>query len=219
MKISCNTFEAFVVTLSRNCHSFGGLNCFHTQIQSILGQVHNPCDSCSMFRGEFGTQLRTRTPNSFLLHGCTQWRGSTSTTLHPNSRDNERTCLRSGRTPRPFSPHSSVLPRSTPFHSMSSSSPINIVSTSYSFNSCFVSNISSARNLVRRKSSTCTQRRISLVSVVSSGDDPAKSSGRREPHTWLVQACRRIDQMLPRGLQVATPRTTTSLRRHTERLS
>ena len=43
MQISCNTFEAFVVTLSRNCHCFGELNCRHSQIQSIMGQVHNPC--------------------------------------------------------------------------------------------------------------------------------------------------------------------------------
>ena len=28
-----------------------------------------------------------------------------------HSRNNEHTCLRSGRTPKPFSPHSSVLPR------------------------------------------------------------------------------------------------------------
>ena len=29
----------------------------------------------------------------------------------PSSGNNERTCLRSGRTPRPFSPNSSILPR------------------------------------------------------------------------------------------------------------
>ena len=34
-KISCNKFETFVVTLSRNCHGFGKLNCRHSQIQSI----------------------------------------------------------------------------------------------------------------------------------------------------------------------------------------
>ena len=67
MKISCNTFETFVVTFSRSCHSFGELNCRHSQIQSVLGQVHNPCNSCSMFRGDFSTHFRT-------ISG-TQWRG------------------------------------------------------------------------------------------------------------------------------------------------
>ena len=66
MQVSCNTFETFVVTLSRNCNGFGDLNCRHSQIQSILGQVHNPCNS-AMFRGEFSTQLRTVTPISFLF--------------------------------------------------------------------------------------------------------------------------------------------------------
>ena len=50
--------------------------------QLILGQVHNPRNCCSIFRGEFRTHLRTVTPISFLFHCGTQWRGDTSTVLH-----------------------------------------------------------------------------------------------------------------------------------------
>ena len=82
MQVSCNTFETFVVTLSRNCRGFGELNCRHSKKQSIPGQVHNPCNSNAMFCGEFSTHLRTVTPNSFLLHCGIQWRGDTSTVLH-----------------------------------------------------------------------------------------------------------------------------------------
>ena len=80
MKISCNTFETFIVTLSSTCHGFGELNCSHSQIQSLLDT--NPCNSCSMLRCEFRTHLRTVTPISYLLHCDTQCRGDTSTILH-----------------------------------------------------------------------------------------------------------------------------------------
>ena len=75
---------------------------------------------------------------------------------NPNSRNDERTCLRSGRTLRPFSPHSSVLTIKTAFFTMSSSSPINSVSNSYIFNYCFFSHVRSSRKPVHSKSSTCT---------------------------------------------------------------
>ena len=82
----------------------------------------------------------------------------------PNSRNNERTCLRSGRTLRPFSTHSSVLPRLDSFL-------LHVVIVSHqqclqfmNFNNCFFSHIRSSRTDVHSKSSTCTQRRMSRVS-------------------------------------------------------
>ena len=73
----------------------------------------------------------------------------------PNFRNSERTCLRSGRTPRRSSLHSSVLPRQTRVFSMSSPSPIN----NWSFN-----HNRSSRTPLHSKSSTCTQKRMSRVS-------------------------------------------------------
>ena len=48
MQISCDTFEAFVVTLSRNSHGFGELNYCHSHIQPILCQINKPRNSCSI---------------------------------------------------------------------------------------------------------------------------------------------------------------------------
>ena len=73
MQVYCNTSETFVVALSQNCHGLGELNCRHPQIQSILGQEHDPCNSSVMFRGEFSTHLRTITSTSF-LPSSPRWR-------------------------------------------------------------------------------------------------------------------------------------------------
>ena len=96
-------------------------------------------------------------------------------------------------------------------------------------------NIRSSRGPVHSKSSTCTQkenvscfmlknpwmsnRLLQLHVNLSSRDGPAKSLERRGFHAWHVPAYRRSDQMLPRVLQVAIQRATTSLRHHTRKLS
>ena len=150
--VSCNTFETFVVTISWNCHGFNEFNCRHSHIQSILGQAHNPCNSCSMFRGEFSSHLRTVTPISFLLHSGTQWRGNTSTVLHMPTH--------ATMTARVFDLavlHFHSIPEF--YRGRQLSSP-----NHYLFNKCFFSHIRSSRKPVLSKSSTCTQSRMSRAS-------------------------------------------------------
>ena len=79
MKVSRNTFQTFIVTLSWNCHGFGELNCRHSQIQSILGVASSALTS--------GRSLRSPSFSTVTLIGVDTLRHVSI----PNSRNSERT--------------------------------------------------------------------------------------------------------------------------------
>ena len=83
----------------------------------------------------------------------------------PNSRNNERTCLRSGRAKTILTPfQSSTEVDGFLLHVIIFS--ISIASYSYSFNNCLFCHIKSSCELVHNKSSSCTPEKNCLESHV-----------------------------------------------------
>ena len=124
MKISCNTFEAFVVTLSRNSPGFGELNCRHCQISRSWARYTTRATAARCFAASSaltcGRSLRSPSFSTVTLSGVEILRQFSM----PNSRNNARTCLRSRRTLQ-------VRSRPIPlfYRDGRLSSPINIVPT------------------------------------------------------------------------------------------
>ena len=111
MQVSRNTFETFVITLSRTC----------MVLASSTAAILKYSRSWARYTTR-ATAARCIVASSALTSRRSLQFPSFSTVVHsgveilrqfsiPNSRNNEGTCLRSSRTLRPFSPHSSVLPR------------------------------------------------------------------------------------------------------------
>ena len=73
MKISGHTFETFIVSSCRNSHGFGELDCRHSQVQPILGQIRTRTTAARCFLPSSalnsGRSLRSHSFSTMRLNG------------------------------------------------------------------------------------------------------------------------------------------------------
>ena len=102
MKISCNTFEASVVTLSRNRYVLASSTAATPTSSRSWAKytTHATAARCFVANSALssGRSLRSPSFSTVALSGVDTLRQVSI----PNSRNHECTCLRSGRTPRRF---------------------------------------------------------------------------------------------------------------------